>query len=41
MGDIYILDVIEEEDHMRCKEEVKENYPLIFNYEGITIFDLG
>ena len=37
--DTYILDVIVEEDYMRCKDEVKESCPLKFDYEGITIFD--
>ena len=40
-GDTYIIDIIVGEDHMRCKDEVKESYPLKFDYEGITIFDPG
>ena len=39
--DIYILDVMVEEDHVRSKDEVKESCPLIFDYEEPTIFDLG
>ena len=41
LGDIYILNIIVEEDRMRCKDEVKESCPLKFDYEEITIFDLG
>ena len=40
-GDVHILDVLVNEDHMRCKDEVKESCPLKFDYEGIANFDLG
>ena len=40
-GDIYILDSIVEEDHVRCKDEVKECCPLKFESKEPTIFDLG
>ena len=37
--DIYILDVMVEQDHVRCKDEVIESCPLKFDYEEPTIFD--
>ena len=42
-GGGYLIDIIveEEEDHMRCKGEVREICPLDFDYEGPTIFDPG
>ena len=40
-GDIYILDIIVEEHHMSCKDELKESFPQKFDHEGITIFDPG
>ena len=39
LGNIYILNVIVEEDHMMYKDEVKESCPLKFDYEQPTIFD--
>ena len=41
-GGIYLLDVIvEEEDHVKWKEDVGESCPLDFDYEEPTIFESG
>ena len=42
-GEVYLLDIIIEEvaDHMSYENEVRESYPLKFDYEEPTIFDLG